>query len=139
MRPAFHLPGLQGQQRLRTFERLDLRFLIDAEHRRVRQRIEIQADDIAHLLDEQRIIRQRERLDRGELGDCLRIGGGCRGDRSQRRDRDESKHAADTSNEPAVAHLDGPRVKFLYRLTLSSPFVEFSRLTGILMGVQSAP
>lgn len=62
MRPAFHLPGLQGQQRLRTFERLDLRFLIDAEHRRVRQRIEIQADDIAHLLDEQRIIRQRERL-----------------------------------------------------------------------------
>ncbi len=62
MRPAFHLPGLQRQQRLRALERLDLRFLIDAKHGRVGRRIEIQADDIADLLDPQWIVRELEGL-----------------------------------------------------------------------------
>ena len=62
VRPAFDLAGLHRQQRLRAVERLDLRLLIDAEHRRMRRRIQIQADDIADFLDEQRIGRQLERL-----------------------------------------------------------------------------
>ena len=60
--PAFHLARLHRQQRLRAVERLDLRLLIDAEHGRMRGRIQIEADDIADFLDEQRIVRQLERL-----------------------------------------------------------------------------
>ena len=62
MRPAFHVTGLQWQQGLRALRRLDLRLLVDAEHGRVRQRIQIQPDDVAHFLDELGIIRQLERL-----------------------------------------------------------------------------
>jgi hypothetical protein len=62
MRPAFHLSGLQGQQRLGAIECLDLRFLVDAEHRRMRRRVQIQADDVADFLDEERVVRQLERL-----------------------------------------------------------------------------
>jgi hypothetical protein len=47
MRPALHLSGLHRQQRLRAVEGLDLRFLVDAEHGRMRGGIQIQADDIA--------------------------------------------------------------------------------------------
>ena len=47
VRPALHLAGLHRQQRLRAVERLDLRLLIDAEHRRMRRGIQIEADDIA--------------------------------------------------------------------------------------------
>jgi hypothetical protein len=37
---------------------LNLRFLIDAEHQRTIRRVEIEADDVADLLDEQRVGRQ---------------------------------------------------------------------------------
>ena len=47
MRPAFHLAGLHRQQQLRVVARLDLGLLIDAEHRRMRRGIQIQADNIA--------------------------------------------------------------------------------------------
>src|SRR5439155_8242305 len=62
MRPAFHLAGLHRQQWLRAIEGLDLRLLIDAEHRRMCRGIQVQADDIADLLDEQWIVGQFERL-----------------------------------------------------------------------------
>ena len=62
VRPALHLAGLHRQQRLRSVERLDLRLLIDAEHRRMRRGIQIEADDIADFLHQQRIVRQLERL-----------------------------------------------------------------------------
>ena len=38
-------------------ERLDLAFLVDAQHQRALRRIEIEADDVAHLVDEHRIAR----------------------------------------------------------------------------------
>src|SRR5206468_5665021 len=62
VRPPFDLAGAHRQQRLRAIERLDLRFFIAAEHQRPIGRIQIQADDVADLLDEQRILRELERL-----------------------------------------------------------------------------
>src|SRR6266478_825489 len=47
------LPGSHREQRLGAIERLDLRFLIDAEHQRVVRRVEIEADDVAHLVNKQ--------------------------------------------------------------------------------------
>src|SRR6202040_3513896 len=44
----FGLPWSHWQQRLGAIQRLDLRFLIDAEHQRVVRRVEIEADDVAH-------------------------------------------------------------------------------------------
>jgi hypothetical protein len=49
---ALDLSGAHGQQRLRTIERLDLRFLVDAQHQRFGRRVEVQAHDIAHLRHE---------------------------------------------------------------------------------------
>ena len=46
--------------RLGTVEGLNLRFLVDAQHRRVFQRAEVQSDE--HFLDEERVCRQLERL-----------------------------------------------------------------------------
>src|ERR1700681_1990387 len=43
----FDLPGSHREQRLGAIQRLDLRFLIDAEHQRVVWRVEIEADDVA--------------------------------------------------------------------------------------------
>src|SRR5665647_2465589 len=45
-----------GQQRLAAIERLDLALLVDAERDGALRRVEVQADDVAHLLDEQRIL-----------------------------------------------------------------------------------
>ena len=53
----------QGQQRAGAIERLHLTFFVDAEHDRVVRRIEVQAHDIAHLLDKLRVGRQLEGLD----------------------------------------------------------------------------
>ena len=55
MGAPFGLPGSHWQQRLGTIQRLDLRFLIDAEHQRVVRRVEIEADDVAHLVHKQRV------------------------------------------------------------------------------------
>ena len=49
----FDLPGSHREQRLGAIQRLDLRFLVDAEHQRVVRRVEIEADDVAHLVDKQ--------------------------------------------------------------------------------------
>ncbi len=57
-RPA--APRLQRQTRLGAVERLDLRLLIDAEHHRVRRRVNVKPDDVAQLGDEFRIARQFE-------------------------------------------------------------------------------
>lgn len=55
-------PWGQGQAGLRSIQGLDLAFLIDAEHQRPARRIEIQPDDIVHLVDEGRIGGQLEGL-----------------------------------------------------------------------------
>ena len=52
-----------GQHRLGAVERLDLALLVDAEHQRAVRRVEIEADDVAHLVDELRVARQLEALD----------------------------------------------------------------------------
>ncbi len=65
-RPALDLSRLHRQQRLGAIEGLNLGFLIDAEHRRVRGRIQVEPDDVPHLLDQQRIVRQLKGL--GPMG-----------------------------------------------------------------------
>ncbi len=52
----------QRQHRRRAVERLDLRLLIDTKHHRCLRRVQVQADDVAHLVDELRIGRELERL-----------------------------------------------------------------------------
>jgi hypothetical protein len=60
MRAPLHLAGPHRQQRLCAIERLDLRFLVDAEDRRMFRRIQIQPHDVPHFLHEQRILGQCE-------------------------------------------------------------------------------
>ena len=86
------LAGPHRQQRLGAVQRLDLAFLVDAEHHGALRRVEIEPDDVAHLLHEQRIGRELEGLDavrlqaegapdamhgRGRMAD--RLGHGARG------------------------------------------------------------
>lgn len=47
-----HLARSHGQQGLAAVERLDLRFLIDAQHDRVLGRSHVETDDVADLGDE---------------------------------------------------------------------------------------
>ena len=62
MRVARGLARLHRQQGLCAVESLNLRFFIDTQHQGMIGRVEIQPDDIAHLLDQQRVGRQREGL-----------------------------------------------------------------------------
>jgi len=55
-------PGGQGKQGLRAVQRLDLALLVDAQHHGHQWRVHVQPDDVAHLLDKQRVARQLEGL-----------------------------------------------------------------------------
>jgi hypothetical protein len=55
-------PGRQRQDGLREVQRLDLALLVHAQHHRIKWRIQMQPDDIAHLVDKQRIAGQLERF-----------------------------------------------------------------------------
>ena len=57
VRAAFGNARHHRQDRLFAVQGLDLAFLVDAENKRPVGRREIKADDIAHLVDEQRIVR----------------------------------------------------------------------------------
>ena len=46
------LAWLHRQQWLRAIQSLNLRFLIDAEDQRILRWIQVEADDVANLLDE---------------------------------------------------------------------------------------
>jgi hypothetical protein len=59
----FGAPGIPRQHRIRSIQGLNSRFLIDAEHRGVRRRVQIQADDIGCLRLEVRIVRSHVGLD----------------------------------------------------------------------------
>ena len=63
MRAALRLAGSHGQERLGAVQRLDLALLVDAQHHGAIGRIEIESDDVAHLLHEQRVGRELEALD----------------------------------------------------------------------------
>src|ERR671915_292992 len=52
---ALGLAGPHRQERLGAVQRLDLALLVDAKHHRAIRRVEIEPDDVAHLLHEQRV------------------------------------------------------------------------------------
>lgn len=62
VRPALGLSGPERQQRRSTIQRLNLGFLVDAQHHRVIRGIHVQADDVAHLRNQQRVRRELERV-----------------------------------------------------------------------------
>src|SRR3989441_5571675 len=62
MRPPFDLAGLQRQDRLRAIQRLNLGLLVHAQHDRAIRRIQVEPDDVPHLLDQERVRRQLETL-----------------------------------------------------------------------------
>ena len=51
MRPPLDLARPHGQQRLRPIERLDLTLFVHAQHQRPIRRVQVQAHDVADLLD----------------------------------------------------------------------------------------
>ena len=53
VRAPLDLSRAHGKQRLRSIQRLDLALLVDAQNQRAFGRRQVQADDIAHLLDKQ--------------------------------------------------------------------------------------
>ena len=52
--------GRERQYGLRTVQRLDLALLVDTQHHRLQWRFEVQTDDVANLVDKQRITREFE-------------------------------------------------------------------------------
>ena len=59
---AFDIAEAHRQHGLGALERLALTLLVDAQHQRMIGRVEVQPDDVADLLDEERIVRQLEAL-----------------------------------------------------------------------------
>ena len=51
----FRQPGPDGEDRLGAVERLDLALLIHAQDERVARRVEVEPDDVADLLLQQRV------------------------------------------------------------------------------------
>ena len=62
VRDPLHVAQAHGQQWLRPVQGLDLRLLVNAEHHRLVGRIQLQADDVAVLLNKEGIRRQLEVL-----------------------------------------------------------------------------
>ena len=52
---AFDLAGSHGQQGLATVQCLDLGFFVDTQHHSFVGWIQVQPDDVAELLDEERV------------------------------------------------------------------------------------
>ena len=65
VRVAHGAPGPQGERWLRPLERLDGRFLVDAEHDRVVRRVEVQSHDIGDFVGELRPAWAGERNEEG--------------------------------------------------------------------------
>ena len=60
--PAFRVPNVHRQDRLRALQHLDLKFLVDREHDGIVGRVHVQPDHITYLGHHLRIRRQLERL-----------------------------------------------------------------------------
>src|ERR1700674_3115681 len=58
--PSFDLTGPQREERLGAVERLDLAPLVDTKHQRLLRRVQVEPDDVSHLLDELRVIAELE-------------------------------------------------------------------------------
>ena len=63
VRLPFRNAGSHWEYWLRPVERLDLGFLIDAQHNGAFRRRHIQTDNIAHFLDKERVCRELKRFD----------------------------------------------------------------------------
>lgn len=72
MCPSLSLSGAHRQNGLATVKCLNLRLLVHAEHERLVGRAEVKTDDVAHLVDEQRVLREPEGLDPMRLQRALR-------------------------------------------------------------------
>jgi len=68
---TFDVAQTHGQQWLCALQRLDLALLIDAQHQRMIGRIQVQTRDVAHLLEEGRVVGQLEAA-RAVRGDARR-------------------------------------------------------------------
>ena len=55
-RASLRMRWHHGKQRLRAVQRLNLRLLIDTEHNGIVRGRHVQADDVAYLLDELRVL-----------------------------------------------------------------------------------
>ena len=62
VRAAFDLPGAQGQQRRGAVQCLNLALLVHTQHQGAVGRVQVEADDIADFVDEQRIAAQLKGL-----------------------------------------------------------------------------
>ena len=91
MRPPFGLARPHRQERLGPIQGLDLALLVRAQHQRLVRGVEVQPYDVPHLLDEQRILGELERLHpmrlqgkcapdpaHGGLAQAARVGHGAR-------------------------------------------------------------
>ena len=58
MGDALHAAQAHGQSWLSSIQRLDLCLLIDAEHHRPVRRVQVRADDVPYLLNEERVDRE---------------------------------------------------------------------------------
>jgi len=58
--PAFPHARAHGQQRRRTFQGLNLALFIDTQHQGVVGRVQVQANHVAHFVDEQGVAAQLE-------------------------------------------------------------------------------
>jgi hypothetical protein len=56
-RDALDVPEPDRHRRLRRCERLDLALLVGAEYERLVGRVQVEADHLPHLVDEQRVRR----------------------------------------------------------------------------------
>ena len=63
MAAPLDLPRPHRQQRLSAVERLDLRLFVDAQHQGAVGWVEVEPNDVAHLVDKQRVGRQFEGFD----------------------------------------------------------------------------
>jgi len=63
MGPTLRQSGHHRQHRRRPIQGLDLGFLVHAQHQGLFRRIHIQPHDVAHLVDELRIVAELERID----------------------------------------------------------------------------
>ena len=68
---------LQGQAGLGAVERLDLALFVDGKDDRVRRRIDVEADDVAQLVDEFGVLGQLELPDAMRLEPVSPPDGGC--------------------------------------------------------------
>ena len=101
MAAPLDLPRPHRQQRLNAVERLDLRLFVDAQHQGAVGWVEVELNDVAHLVDKQRVGRQLEGFD------AVRLQSKGTPDATHARGRDVQTALAAT---PICGHDRGPQL-----------------------------